>query len=399
MRSLDHSRRDFLQDLRRRPARWPRSRTSTRPASDVLRVGLIGCGGRGTGAAAQALAGRPERQARRDGRRLRGPPASRASSTLTERRGRSPPRSMSRRSAASSASTPTSRSSPAASTSSCSARRRTSGRCTSRRRSRPASTSSPRSRSPSTPPASAPSWRPARRRRRRACRSSPASACATTTASARRSGGSTTARSARSSRCRPTTTAAADLGQAASSRTGRDMAWQMRNWYYFTWLSGDFNVEQHVHFLDVCAWVMKDRYPVRAVGMGGRQVAHRAGVRPHLRPLRGRLRVRRRREALQQLPAAAGLQERHERPGAGHEGAGRARRSDARACASGRRRRLDVRRARRTTCTRPSTTSCSPASAAASRSTTASTWPRARCWRSWAGWRPTPARRSPGRWP
>src|SRR5262249_44550393 len=51
-----------------------------------------------------------------------------------------------------------------------------------------------------------------------------------------------------------------------------DMVWQMRNWYYFTWLSGDFNVEQHVHFLDVCAWVMKDKYPVRAVGMGGRQV-------------------------------------------------------------------------------------------------------------------------------
>ena len=46
----------------------------------------------------------------------------------------------------------------------------------------------------------------------------------------------------------------------------------MRNWYYFTWLSGDFNVEQHVHFLDVCAWVMKDEYPVKAIGMGGRQV-------------------------------------------------------------------------------------------------------------------------------
>ncbi|MCP4784029.1 MAG: Gfo/Idh/MocA family oxidoreductase [Fuerstiella sp.] len=50
-----------------------------------------------------------------------------------------------------------------------------------------------------------------------------------------------------------------------------DMHWQMRNWYYFTWLSGDFNVEQHVHYLDVCAWVM-DEYPVKAIGMGGRQV-------------------------------------------------------------------------------------------------------------------------------
>jgi predicted dehydrogenase len=51
-----------------------------------------------------------------------------------------------------------------------------------------------------------------------------------------------------------------------------DMTWQMRNWYYFTWLSGDFNVEQHVHFLDVCAWVLQNEYPVRAVGSGGRQV-------------------------------------------------------------------------------------------------------------------------------
>jgi predicted dehydrogenase len=51
-----------------------------------------------------------------------------------------------------------------------------------------------------------------------------------------------------------------------------DMHWQMRNWYYFTWLSGDFNVEQHVHFLDVGAWIMRDEYPVKAIGMGGRQV-------------------------------------------------------------------------------------------------------------------------------
>ena len=51
-----------------------------------------------------------------------------------------------------------------------------------------------------------------------------------------------------------------------------DMHWQMRNWYYFTWLSGDFNVEQHVHYLDVCAWLMQDTYPVKAIGMGGRQV-------------------------------------------------------------------------------------------------------------------------------
>jgi predicted dehydrogenase len=50
-----------------------------------------------------------------------------------------------------------------------------------------------------------------------------------------------------------------------------DMTYHMRNWYNFTWLSGDFNVEQHVHYLDVCSWVMKEKYPIKAVGMGGRQ--------------------------------------------------------------------------------------------------------------------------------
>jgi predicted dehydrogenase len=50
------------------------------------------------------------------------------------------------------------------------------------------------------------------------------------------------------------------------------MEWQLRNWLYFTWLSGDFNVEQHIHSLDKIAWVMGDKYPVKAVGLGGRQV-------------------------------------------------------------------------------------------------------------------------------
>jgi predicted dehydrogenase len=51
-----------------------------------------------------------------------------------------------------------------------------------------------------------------------------------------------------------------------------DMEWQLRNWLYFTWLSGDHIVEQHVHSLDKMAWAMKDEYPVRAIGLGGRQV-------------------------------------------------------------------------------------------------------------------------------
>jgi len=51
-----------------------------------------------------------------------------------------------------------------------------------------------------------------------------------------------------------------------------EMEYQMRNWYPFTWLSGDHNVEQHVHSLDKAAWVLGDKPPVRAWGMGGRQV-------------------------------------------------------------------------------------------------------------------------------
>jgi myo-inositol 2-dehydrogenase / D-chiro-inositol 1-dehydrogenase len=51
-----------------------------------------------------------------------------------------------------------------------------------------------------------------------------------------------------------------------------EMEFQMRNWYYFTWLSGDHNVEQHVHSLDKAVWAMHDQPPLRAWGLGGRQV-------------------------------------------------------------------------------------------------------------------------------
>ena len=50
-----------------------------------------------------------------------------------------------------------------------------------------------------------------------------------------------------------------------------EMEWQLRNWLYFTWLSGDHYVEQHVHNLDVANWVV-GAHPTRCMGMGGRQV-------------------------------------------------------------------------------------------------------------------------------
>jgi len=46
---------------------------------------------------------------------------------------------------------------------------------------------------------------------------------------------------------------------------------QMRNWYYFNWLCGDNICEQHVHNLDIGNWVMDD-HPVEANAMGGREV-------------------------------------------------------------------------------------------------------------------------------
>jgi myo-inositol 2-dehydrogenase / D-chiro-inositol 1-dehydrogenase len=48
-----------------------------------------------------------------------------------------------------------------------------------------------------------------------------------------------------------------------------DAEWQLRNWLYFAWLSGDHIVEQHVHNLDVANWAL-NATPVRAVGVGGR---------------------------------------------------------------------------------------------------------------------------------
>lgn len=58
---------------------------------------------------------------------------------------------------------------------------------------------------------------------------------------------------------------------------GNDPKWsemeqQVRNWYYYNWLSGDFIVEQAIHNIDKAAWLMNGALPVAATGMGGRQV-------------------------------------------------------------------------------------------------------------------------------
>ncbi len=51
-----------------------------------------------------------------------------------------------------------------------------------------------------------------------------------------------------------------------------EMEYQMRNWLYFTWLSGDHIVEQHIHSLDKSLWLNDDVPPISATGLGGRQV-------------------------------------------------------------------------------------------------------------------------------
>ena len=60
------------------------------------------------------------------------------------------------------------------------------------------------------------------------------------------------------------------LWNAARKADWSDSEWQIRNWLYFTWLSGDHIVEQHIHNIDVANWAM-GAHPVRAIGIGGRQ--------------------------------------------------------------------------------------------------------------------------------
>jgi predicted dehydrogenase len=61
-----------------------------------------------------------------------------------------------------------------------------------------------------------------------------------------------------------------------------DMAYQLHNWYHFVWTCGDHICEQHVHNLDVCNWAMGGKHPVRCVGMGSR-IGHHPG-RPDGKP-------------------------------------------------------------------------------------------------------------------
>ena len=56
-----------------------------------------------------------------------------------------------------------------------------------------------------------------------------------------------------------------------------DVEWQVRNWYNFSWLSGDGYTEQCVHSVDKMAWAMHDVPPLKCVAVGGRQTPNNEG--------------------------------------------------------------------------------------------------------------------------
>ena len=92
-----------------------------------------------------------------------------------------------------------------------------------------------------------------------------------------------------------------------------DMEYQLRNWYYYTWLSGDHIVEQAIHGLDTMNWAMQGAGPDALLGRRRPSGPHRPEVRQHLRPLLRRLRVPRGRPRLPPLPPLA----EHRQPGEG----------------------------------------------------------------------------------
>ena len=63
-----------------------------------------------------------------------------------------------------------------------------------------------------------------------------------------------------------------DLWYHPRQASWTDMEYQMRNWYYQNWLSGDYLVEMIVHSLDLMMWAVDDKVPLKATGTGGRQV-------------------------------------------------------------------------------------------------------------------------------
>ena len=286
-------RRDFLKTSQP----WPAGvlagglsigRSAHAAGSDVLKVGLIGCGGRGTGAAGNALTADPNTKlvamADAFADRLEGSltaparavrrPHRRGRTTLLRRLRRLPEADRERRG----------RGAPGRAAA-------LPARSTSRPPSTPASTSSARSPWPSTPPASARVLATGEEARKKNL-SLVSGLCWRYHHGVRETMKRVLDGAIGDILAIQETYLTGTLWRAQPrSPKWTEMEYQMRNWYYFTWLSGDHNVEQHVHSLDKALWAMHDEPPVRAWGLGGRQVRTEPEVRRHLRPPRRGLRV------------------------------------------------------------------------------------------------------------
>jgi predicted dehydrogenase len=62
-----------------------------------------------------------------------------------------------------------------------------------------------------------------------------------------------------------------NLFKEKQEKNWSDLEYHIRNWFHYTWLSGDIIVEQHVHNLDIINWAL-GTLPVKAIGVGGAQV-------------------------------------------------------------------------------------------------------------------------------
>jgi len=74
--------------------------------------------------------------------------------------------------------------------------------------------------------------------------------------------------------------AAAENWRKKTSEGWSDMEYQCRTWLFFTWLSGDHIVEQHVHNLDIMNWALRS-HPEQVMGMGGREVRKEGNIFDH----------------------------------------------------------------------------------------------------------------------
>ena len=62
-----------------------------------------------------------------------------------------------------------------------------------------------------------------------------------------------------------------DWGPMTRKAEWSDMEWQLKRWLFYDWLSGDFITEMHIHELDILSWAMGS-HPVSCIALGGREV-------------------------------------------------------------------------------------------------------------------------------